>query len=107
MRGTGSTVTPSVLDVREPLSLSSSSQRKFLRLMGFFSCNATPDTNTAVLADAFKYMGDQTDVLAAMHPFRGLGMVDDLTGPAVFLASDDARWITGVLLAVDGGFTAR
>lgn len=66
-----------------------------------------PDTKTAVLADAFKYMGDQTETLAAMHPFRGLGEVDDFTGPAVFLACTDAKWITGVLLAVDGGFTAQ
>lgn len=65
------------------------------------------DTQTAVLADAFRYMGDQSEALAAMHPFRGLGEVDDLTGPAVFLASADARWITGAILAVDGGYTAQ
>ena len=52
-------------------------------------------------------MGDQTELLGGMHPFGGLGEVDDITGPAVFLASADAKWITGVLLAVDGGFTAQ
>ena len=51
-------------------------------------------------------MGDQTEVLGKMHPFRGLGEVEYLTGPAVFLASTDAQWITGVPLVVDGGFTA-
>ena len=52
-------------------------------------------------------MGDQTEVLTGMHPFRGLGEVEDFAGPAVFLASADARWMTGVLLPVDGGFTAQ
>jgi 3-oxoacyl-[acyl-carrier protein] reductase len=30
-----------------------------------------------------------------------------MAGPAVFLASDDARYITGHMLAVDGGFLAQ
>lgn len=52
-------------------------------------------------------MGDQSEALAAMHPFRGLGQVDDFVGPAVFLASDDAKWVTGLAMAVDGGYTAQ
>ena len=65
------------------------------------------DTKTAVLADAFKYMGDQKETSGAMHPFRGLGQAEALAGPAVFLASNDPQWITGVPLIVDGGFTAQ
>ena len=30
----------------------------------------------------------------------------DLVGPAVFLASDEAAYITGSILAIDGGWTA-
>lgn len=45
--------------------------------------------------------------LDAAHPFRGLGEPEDIAKAAVFLASDDASWITGVPLAIDGGFTAR
>lgn len=43
----------------------------------------------------------------AMHPFRGVGRPEDLAKAYVFLASDDAGWMTGVNLPVDGGYTAR
>jgi len=34
--------------------------------------------------------------LEGMHPFRGLGKAEDLAGVAVFLASEEAGWVTGV-----------
>ena len=39
-------------------------------------------------------------------PMGRLGQPDDIAQPAVFLASDMARYITGVTLPVDGGFLA-
>ena len=39
-------------------------------------------------------------------PLGRLGEVDDVVGPAVFLASDAAWFITGHTLLVDGGHTA-
>jgi NAD(P)-dependent dehydrogenase (short-subunit alcohol dehydrogenase family) len=36
-------------------------------------------------------------------PLGRMGSAEDLAGPTVFLASDDARYITGTCLAVDGG----
>ena len=45
--------------------------------------------------------------IGAMHPLKGLGHAEDLAGPAVFLASDDVQWVTGVVMAVDGGFTVQ
>jgi NAD(P)-dependent dehydrogenase (short-subunit alcohol dehydrogenase family) len=39
-------------------------------------------------------------------PLDRLGEPADIAGPAVFLASDLARYITGVTLPVDGGFLA-
>jgi len=33
-----------------------------------------------------------------------LGTAEDLVGPAIFLATDDARWITGSVIYADGGY---
>ena len=42
----------------------------------------------------------------AQHPFKGLGTPQDVARAAVFLASEDAGWVTGVGLPVDGGFSS-
>jgi NAD(P)-dependent dehydrogenase (short-subunit alcohol dehydrogenase family) len=39
-------------------------------------------------------------------PLRRFGRLDDLSGAAVFLCSDAARYITGQILYVDGGYLA-
>ncbi len=36
-------------------------------------------------------------------PFGGFGAVDDVASAALFLCGPQARWITGQILAVDGG----
>lgn len=48
---------------------------------------------------------DKRSKLYSMHPFRGLGTAEDLARVAVFLASEDAQWVTGVGLPVDGGYS--
>jgi NAD(P)-dependent dehydrogenase (short-subunit alcohol dehydrogenase family) len=39
-------------------------------------------------------------------PLRRYGNPDDMAGPAFFLCSDDARYVTGQILMVDGGASA-
>ncbi len=39
-------------------------------------------------------------------PFHRLGHPDDVAGAALFLASDDARYVSGINLLVDGGWMA-
>ena len=45
-------------------------------------------------------------IIASM-PLARLGGVDDIVGAALFLLSDDAKWITGQTLTVDGGQIMR
>jgi NAD(P)-dependent dehydrogenase (short-subunit alcohol dehydrogenase family) len=40
-------------------------------------------------------------------PLGRWGTPDDIVGPALFLASDGARFITGAVLVVDGGYSAK
>lgn len=44
--------------------------------------------------------------IEALHPL-GTGDPSDIAWGAVYLASDEARWVTGSELVIDGGFTAR
>ncbi|GIX07988.1 MAG: hypothetical protein KatS3mg115_2391 [Candidatus Poribacteria bacterium] len=53
----------------------------------------------------FRKPGWKQAVLERM-PLGRTGEGEDLSGVAVFLASDAARYITGQVITVDGGFLA-
>lgn len=42
----------------------------------------------------------------AMHPLGHMGEAEDIAKAVVFLLSEDARWITGIAMPVDGGISA-
>jgi len=45
--------------------------------------------------------------VAFWQPLGPIGDVEDVAEAAVFLASDRAKFITGVVLPVDGGWTVQ
>ena len=46
-------------------------------------------------------------ITIALHPLGRLGVAADIANAVVFLASDDAAFMTGSEVVVDGGMTAR
>jgi 3-oxoacyl-[acyl-carrier protein] reductase len=54
---------------------------------------------------ATKLYEGREDEVAAAYPLKRLGVPEDVGGAVAFLLSDDAAWITGQLLVVDGGVT--
>jgi len=51
------------------------------------------------------YEGREAEV-AAGYPLGRLGLPDDVAAAVAFLASDDAAWISGQVLTLDGGLLA-
>jgi NAD(P)-dependent dehydrogenase (short-subunit alcohol dehydrogenase family) len=54
--------------------------------------------------------GDVTEgrqAVGGLHPLGHMGEPDDIAWGAVYLASDEAKFVTGTELVIDGGYTAR
>lgn len=47
------------------------------------------------------------DGVASRYPMKRLGVPEDTSKLAAFLLSDDASWITGQTVVIDGGITTR
>ena len=55
-----------------------------------------------------KNLDEETlEVIAGMHPVQRLGTPEEVANLVVFLASDDASFLTGAYYLVDGGYTAQ
>ncbi|MGV6872575.1 SDR family NAD(P)-dependent oxidoreductase [Pseudochelatococcus sp. B33] len=76
-------------------------------------CNAVLPglMNTPMIVDPYKYVyQDVDDMIArrdAMVPTGKMGDAWDVAHASLFLASDDASYVTGVLLPVDGGMSCK
>jgi NAD(P)-dependent dehydrogenase (short-subunit alcohol dehydrogenase family) len=71
-------------------------------------CNAVvPGTiRTPIWQKRIAVDPDVLDRAVRWYPLGRLGTAEDVAAAALFLASDEAAWITGVALPVDGGLLA-
>ena len=51
--------------------------------------------------------GDAAEELVKGMAIKRMGQPDDMVGACLFLLSDEAAWVTGQIIAVDGGQTFR
>ena len=74
------------------------------------NCVCPGTVDTAVLRRAMAMSADSQaflDLLIAGHPIGRIARAEEIAAAVVFLASDEASFITGAILPVDGGYTAR
>ena len=69
---------------------------------GFFIGNQ----NRAILINPDGSLTERSQKVIAKTPMRRFGDISELNGAVQFLCSDAASFITGAVLAVDGGFSA-
>ena len=76
-------------------------------------CNAVLPglINTPMIVEPYKHVYDSVDDMIAkrdaMVPMGKMGMAWDVAHASLFLASNESKYISGVLLPVDGALTCR
>ena len=64
------------------------------------------EQNRALLLNADDTLTPRGQLIVDHTPMRRFGEPDELVGAAIWLASDAARFVTGIVVPVDGGFSA-
>lgn len=66
---------------------------------------------TPLVADLARRSGDDVEAfrreLDSRHPIGHVGEPDDIAPGITYLASDEAKFVTGSELVIDGGYTAQ
>jgi NAD(P)-dependent dehydrogenase (short-subunit alcohol dehydrogenase family) len=65
-----------------------------------------PSLTNTPLAKNLLATPEKIEAAARRHPLNKVGTPEEVAASAVFLLSDNARWITGQILHIDGGMSA-
>jgi NAD(P)-dependent dehydrogenase (short-subunit alcohol dehydrogenase family) len=68
------------------------------------NCVAPGTIDTPFIGD---YDDQRRELLKALIPLGRLGLAQDVAGAVLYLASDDAAWVTGATIDVNGGQVMR
>ena len=77
--------------------------RNIWMMPGTMTDQSTLKDRLRALEQEHRDLDDVIERLGEAVPFGRMGVAEDLTGMAVFLASEDARYIVGQTYNVDGG----
>jgi NAD(P)-dependent dehydrogenase (short-subunit alcohol dehydrogenase family) len=71
-------------------------------------CNCiAPSTIRSSIIEPYLQDEEAKKVLESTFPLRVIGEPDDIVGAAAYLCSDDSKWVTGTVMMVDGGLSAK
>jgi NAD(P)-dependent dehydrogenase (short-subunit alcohol dehydrogenase family) len=64
------------------------------------------EQNKRLLTNEDGCLTERGERIIGLTPFKRFGDPDELIGPALWLASDASKFVTGTIIPVDGGFSA-
>jgi NAD(P)-dependent dehydrogenase (short-subunit alcohol dehydrogenase family) len=71
-------------------------------------CNCiAPSTIRTSMIEPYLQDEQAKKVLESTFPLRVIGEPEDIAGAVAYLCSDDAKWVTGTVMMVDGGVSAK
>ena len=71
-------------------------------------CNCVaPSTIKSSIIEPYLQDEGAKKLLESTFPLRVIGEPEDISGAVAYLCSDDSKWITGTVMMVDGGLSAK
>ena len=71
-------------------------------------CNCiAPSTIKSPVIEPYLQDDNARHMLESSFPLRSIGEPEDISGAVSYLCSEDAKWITGTVIMVDGGISAK
>jgi NAD(P)-dependent dehydrogenase (short-subunit alcohol dehydrogenase family) len=71
-------------------------------------CNCVaPSTIRSSIIEPFLQDEEAKKLLESTFPLHVIGEPEDISGAVAYLCSDDSKWVTGTIMMVDGGLSAK